>query len=95
MRDTARATTTSQPTNRAPNEPAMDKKSQCRAKLSRFWAIIGLTGSFGALLVGWLVVGCGAQAALTIEHQPLYNMSSVKIWHFLFLMYICANQLEQ
>ena len=27
MRDTARATTTSQPTSRAPNEPAMDKNA--------------------------------------------------------------------
>ena len=27
MRDTARATTTSQPTNRAPNEPAMNKNA--------------------------------------------------------------------
>ena len=27
MRDTARATTTSQPTNRAPNEPAMDRNA--------------------------------------------------------------------
>ena len=28
MRDTARATTTSQPTNRAPNEPAMDRNAK-------------------------------------------------------------------
>ena len=28
MRDTARATTTNQPTNRAPNEPAMDKNAK-------------------------------------------------------------------
>ena len=27
MRDTARATTTSQPTNRAPNEPAMERNA--------------------------------------------------------------------
>ena len=27
LQDTARATTTSQPTNRAPNEPAMDKNA--------------------------------------------------------------------
>ena len=45
--------------------------------------------------VVWLLDGCGAQAALTIERQPLYNMSSVKIWNFLFSMYIYANQLEQ
>ena len=38
MRDTARATTTSQPTNRATNEPATDKKKQFQAKFGRFWA---------------------------------------------------------
>ena len=38
MRVTAQATTTSQPTNRAPTELAMDKKSQFRAKFGRFWA---------------------------------------------------------
>ena len=33
---------------------------------------IGLGGSFGALLVGWLlVVGCGERAALTIERIPI------------------------
>ena len=41
---------------------------------------IGLSGSFGALLVGWLlVVGGDAWAALTIERLPnlLYNTISV------------------
>ena len=36
-----------------------------------FWPLLALlAGLFGALLVGWLVVGCGARAALTIEHLP-------------------------
>ena len=37
MRETARATTTSQPTNRAPNEPAMDKN----ANFGQNWVVFG------------------------------------------------------
>ena len=45
MRDTARATTTSQPTNRAPNEPAMDKNANLGLNLVVFGQkIIFFTG---------------------------------------------------
>ena len=41
----------------------------------QFWPIVahaGLAGSFGAFGVGWLAVGCGARAALMIEHFPIF-----------------------
>ena len=45
MRDTARAKTTSQPTNRAPNEPAMDKNANLGLNLVVFGQkIIFFTG---------------------------------------------------
>ena len=51
MRDTARATTTNQPTNRATNEPAMDKNAKFGPNLVGFGQkILIITGeikSFG------------------------------------------------
>ena len=47
-----RATTTSQPTNRAPNEPAMVRNANFGVKKAHF----GPYQPIRALLMGWLVV---------------------------------------
>ena len=81
MRDTARARTTSQPTNRAQNEPAMDKNANFGIGLDNMYYICSYLLQAAMRAVFFPIKGNVQRKALT-NSAFIYSMASLSVKGF-------------